>query len=194
MNDHRAFRYDLAGHLSANLNAFDLEPPEEMHVRLAVDDNVFRDQAARNLAYIIDRGRADALHVAAHFSFDQRGAAGHGGAAQVALRRDMNLALSFDRAAEARGDLVIPQVDMRAAFRAEARGGRRTDFMFRLAVEALDLGVVVLGPKPFDLLAQRRIGRGAGLDALFLRPHPNLLFRDGGREVRAALAAHRALR
>ena len=123
MNDDRAFRHDFARHAPANLDGLHLDAPEEMHVRFPIDDDVLRDQAARNLADEIDRGGADALHIPAHLAFNQGGAAGHRRAAQVALRRNVNLTLGLDRAAEARGDLVIPQVDVRAAFRTKTRRG-----------------------------------------------------------------------
>ncbi len=82
---------------------------------------MFRRQPSGNLADEIDRGRAEAMHVAAHFTFDQRGAAGYAAAAEIAFRGQMDLAVRSNRAAEARGDLVIAQVDVLAALRANRR-------------------------------------------------------------------------
>ena len=196
MDDDGPFRDDLARHPAANFDRLDLDPSEKMDVRFAVDDHILGDEAPGNLADVIDRRGADAVHVTAHLSFNERGAAGDGRAAQVAFRRDVDLALRLDRAAEARGDLVIPQVNVRAASRAKCRGRRGTDFVLRLAIKALDLGAVMLVPQAFDFLKERRIGgRGSrSFHTLLFRPQLDLdLRRRRGSEMRAALAAHRAL-
>ena len=193
MNYDRAFRHDLARHSAANLDGFHLDAPEEMHVRFAIDHDVVSDQPAGNFSDVIDGRGPEAIHVAAHLSFDHRRATSHGGAAEIAFRRDMDLALGLDRTTEACGDFVIPQIDVGTALRAETRRRRGTDLVLRLALEAFDFGIVVFVPKPFDLLQKRRIARARGrFDALFFRPEPDLVLRRRGREVRAALAAHRA--
>ena len=90
-----------------------------MHVRFAIDHHLVRGQAAGNFANVVNGRSAEAIHVATHFSFDERGTAGHSGAAQVALRSNVDFALGLDRAAEARRYFVIPQIDVRAALRAK---------------------------------------------------------------------------
>ena len=56
--------------------------------------------------------------------------------------------------------------------------------MLRLAIEALDLGVVVLGPQTLDLLAKGRItGRGGRFDALFFCSKADLLLGRGGGKM-----------
>ena len=52
----------------------------------------------------------------------------------------------------------------------------------------------MLVPKSFELLPERRIASRHGrFDTLFFWPQPDFLLRRRGREMRAALAAHRAL-
>src|SRR2546423_9243196 len=164
-----------------------------MHVRFPIDHDVLGNQASGDLADAINGRRAPAIHVAAHLAFDERGAASHCRAAQVALRRDVDFPLSLDRAAEAGRNFVTAQVDMRAALRAETRGRRGTDFVFRLAIEAFDLRTVEFPPKSFELLQERVAHRDRGVDPLLFWPEPDFVLGRRGREMRAALAAHRAL-
>ena len=113
---------------------------------------------ARDLAAKIDRGRAEAMQVAAHFPFDQRGAADHAAAAQIPFRGEMNFAVGANRAAEARRDLVIAQVDVLAALRANRRGRGGTDFLRGLAIETFDDRAGGACSKAFEFLENDVIG------------------------------------
>ena len=132
------------------------------------------------------------MHIAAHFSFDQSGAAANARARKIALRCEMNFAVRANGAAETRGDFVIAQINVRAALRADRRGGGRTDLLFRFAIETLDDGAVVLVPETFHLSEERWVGRKR-LDRFLFGVEPHHLLWHRGREMRAALAAHRAL-
>ncbi len=79
---------------------------------------MLRREPSGDLAGEIDRGRTKALQIAAQFTFDQRRAARHVAAAEIAFRGQMDLPVGLNRAAEARGDFVVAQIDMLAAFRA----------------------------------------------------------------------------
>src|SRR5437764_972010 len=98
------------------------------------------------------------MHVAAHFSLAQGGAAANARAGKITLRGQMNFAVRANGAAETRGDFVIAQIDVRAALRTNRRGGGRTDLLFRFAIETLDDGVVVLVPETFHLSEEGWIG------------------------------------
>src|SRR5450432_1380700 len=104
----------------------------------------------------------------------------------------MYLTVSSNRAAKTRGDLVIAQVDVLAAFGTNRRGGGGADFLRGLAIKTLDDRAVVLAPKAFKLLENRRIG--VSLHGLGFGPKPHFQLWSRRREMRAALAAHRALR
>ena len=109
----------MPSHPASDLDALDLNAPEEMDVRFAVDDDVVRGEAAGNFPDEIDRGCADAIHVAAHFPFDEGRAAGHHRAAEIAFRGDVNLALGLDGPAKAGRDFIMAQVDVGTALRAK---------------------------------------------------------------------------
>src|ERR1700674_2647106 len=104
----------------------------------------------------------------------------------------MDFAVGANGAAETRCNLVIAQIDMGAALRTNRRGRGGTDFLFRFAIETLDDRPVVLGPETFQFSEDRRIVRNRLYWFLFGVKPPHLLG-NRGREMRAALAAHRAL-
>jgi len=153
---------------------------------------VFRRELSGNLAGKIDRGRAEAMQIAAQFTFDQRRAAGHGTAAEIPFRGQMDFAVGSNRTAEARGDFVIAQINVLAALRANRRGRGGTDFLRGLAIKTLDDRAVVLVPKAFQLSQKGRISNG--LDRFAFRAEPHFQLRSRRHKMRAALAAHCALR
>src|SRR6266481_4545448 len=104
----------------------------------------------------------------------------------------MYLAMCSNRTAEARGDLIIAQIHVLAALRANRRGCSRADLLRGSAIKALDDRTVVLGPKAFQFSENRRIGHGRG--RLVFGTEPHLHLRSRRHKMRAALTAHRALR
>src|SRR5437588_7348563 len=151
MNDDGRVGHDLSAHPASNLDALHADLPEKLHVGFPLHQNVLGRQASRNLADVIYRRGAGTMHVAAHFSFDQGGAAANARAREIALRGQMDCAMRANGAAETRGDFVIAQIDVRAALRADRRGGRGTNLLFRFAIETFDDGAVVLAPETFQL-------------------------------------------
>ena len=191
MNNDRSIRDDLTCHPATDFDALDSNPPEELDDRFPIHQNVLRRESARDLAGEIDRGPAQALQIAAQFAFDQRSTTRHVAAAKIPLGGQMDLAVCSNRAAEARANFVIAQINVLAALGTNRRVGGRTDFLRGLAIKALDDRAVMLGPKPFQLSKKRHIGHG--LDGLVLRAKAHLHLRSQGHEMRATLTAHSAL-
>src|SRR4051812_21437418 len=129
---------------------------------------MFGRQASRNFAAKIDRSRAETMEVAPQLPFDQSGPAGNAAAAEIALGREMDFAVRPNRAAEARGDFIIAQVDVLAALRANRRGRGGADLLRGLTIEALDDGAMMLAPESFQFPKKRRIRDG--FDHLLFRP------------------------
>ena len=50
VNNDRAFGHDFTRHVAANFDALDADAPEELHIRFALDQNMFRGQPAGNFA------------------------------------------------------------------------------------------------------------------------------------------------
>ena len=153
---------EYTGHAATNLNAFDLEAPEEMDVRFAIDHNPLRHQASRNFADEINRRRADAFHVAAQFSFDDGRVTDHARAAEIALGSQMDVAASPNRPAETGGDFVIAQIDMRTAAGAVGRRCLIADFVFALTLETRNEAIAMSTPNRFEFSMEGHFFRGSG--------------------------------
>ena len=149
MNNDRSFSDDFAGHPAADFDALDSNPPEELDDRFPIHQDVLRREPAGDLAGEIDRGPAEAMQIAAQFAFDQRSTTRHVAAAKIPLGGQMDLAVCSNRAAEARADFVIAQINVLAALWTNRRVRGRTDFLRGLAIKALDDCAVVLAPKSF---------------------------------------------
>ena len=179
------------GHPAADFDALDSNPPEELDDRFPLHQNMLRRQPAGDFAGEIDRGPAEAMQIAAQFTFDQRSTTRHVAAAKIPLGGQMDLAVCSNRATEARGNFVIAQINVLAALWTNGRVRGRTDFLRGFAIKALDDCTVMLGPKPFELSQKGLIGNG--LAGLVFRAKAHLHLRSQRHEMRATLAAHGAL-
>ena len=149
MNNDCSFRNDFACHTAADFDALDSNPPEELDDRFPLHQNMLRRQPAGDFAGEIDRGPAEAMQIAAQFTFDQRSTTRHVAAAKIPLGGQMDLAVCSNRAAEARANFVIAQINVLAALWTNGRVRGRTDFLRGFAIKALDDCAVMLAPKPF---------------------------------------------
>ena len=163
MNRHVRFRYDFAQHPSFDLNTGDADSPEELDVRFAFYDHVLRSQPSRDLPDEVDGRGPGTLQIAAQFSFDQGGTTNYVRAAEIPFGSKMQVAARANASAEAGGDFVIAQIDVRAASRAICRCGRVTDFMFSLAFEARDAATSLPIPKAFRFPKTGGLRRGRRL-------------------------------
>ena len=117
MKQHSGGGYHFPDHVDANVDALDSNRTEELDVRLSLNQKMTRTQATRNLAGKINRRGFGALQIAAQLPFDVGRAAEDVATAQIATRRDMNIAVGADGAAKARRDFIIPQIEMRTTLR-----------------------------------------------------------------------------
>lgn len=78
------------------------------------------------------------MQVATQPAFYQGRSTNHATAAQIAFSGEMDVATRSNRSAESAGDLVIAEIDMRAASGADCRRRRPADLLFPLTFEALD--------------------------------------------------------
>jgi len=92
------------------------------------------------------------VEVASQFAFDQSRSADYAAAAQIALGREMYIAASPYRPAEAAADFVITEIDVSAAGRANGRRRRAADLLFSLALKTLDHRGALPFPKIFKFL------------------------------------------
>ena len=87
------------------------------------------------------------MQIAAQFAFYQGGPANHATAAQIAFGCEMHVATRSNRSAESAGDLVIAEINMGAACRADCRRRRAADLLFPLTFETLDNRAALPLPK-----------------------------------------------
>ena len=110
-------------------------------------------------------------------------------AAQIAFRGEMHVATPSNRSAESAGDLVIAEIDMRAASGADCRRRRAADLLFPFTFEALDNRAALPFPKILKPVKDGRIPRRG---RFFFYPQLQAGFRCKWGKVTTALATDRA--
>ncbi|MEY2601672.1 MAG: hypothetical protein QOJ36_991 [Verrucomicrobiota bacterium] len=80
----------------------------------------------------------------------------------------MDVAASPNRPAEAGGDFVIAEIDVRAAAGTIARCRLIADFVFALAFETRNEAIALPGPNIFQLSMERQFFRRSRVDFKFL--------------------------
>lgn len=83
----------------------------------------------------------------------------HAGAAEVALVGQVNVTTGANRPAEAGGDFVIAQVDVRAATGTVRGRSLIADFVFSFAFEAGDDAIAPVAPNVLELAMKRNFSR-----------------------------------
>jgi hypothetical protein len=122
-----------------------------MDIGFAFDHDSARAQAPGDFAREIDGGRIVAMQIAAQPPFDDGATANDAAAGQVAFGGQMHVAAGPNGTAEAAGDFIIAQINVRAAPGAN-RGGRRAgDLLFAFAFETFDQKAALPFPKIFKL-------------------------------------------
>ncbi len=87
------------------------------------------------------------MQTAAQLAFYQGRSTNHTTTAQISFGREMDVATRSNRSAESAGDLVIAEINMRAASGANCRRRRTADLLFALTFETLDNRVALPLPK-----------------------------------------------
>src|SRR4029453_13873409 len=122
-------------------------------------------------------------------TFDQGRSTNHATAAQISFSGEMDVATCSNCPAESTGDLIIAEIDMRAATGADGRRRRTADLLFSLTFEALDNRAALPFPK---ILKPVKDGRILWRGRFFLSPHLQAGFRRKLGKVTTALATDRA--
>ena len=129
------------------------------------------------------------MQVATQPAFDQGRSTNHAAAAQIAFSGEMDVATRSNRPAESAGDLVIAEIDMRAASGADCRRRRAADLLLPLTFEALDNRAALPFPKTLKPAKDGRIRRRG---RVFFCPQLQARFRCRLGKVTTALATDRA--
>ena len=129
------------------------------------------------------------MQVATQPAFDQGRSTNHAAAAQIAFSGEMDVATRSNRPAESAGDLVIAEIDMRAASGADCRRRRAADLLLPLTFEALDNRAALPFPKTLKPVKDGRIRR-RGRVFFCMQLQDGLRCKLG--KVMTALAADRA--
>jgi hypothetical protein len=162
-----------------------------MNIGFALDDDVARADAPGNLARKVNRGGI-AMQIAAQPPFDESRPANDAAAGQIAFCGQMHISACANCPAEPAGDLVVAQINMRAARRTDRRRGRTANLLFAFTFKALDNSAALPFPeilKSADDGGIRWRGR-----CFFADPQLQAGFRRKRRKVPTALAANRAFR
>ncbi len=199
MNHDNSFGSYFASHVATNLDAFDADPAEKLDLGFPLNQHMLGREAAWDLPGVVDGGGPGTMKVAAELALDQSRATHDTAAAQIPPGGDVHLALRADRAAEAGGDFVVAEIEMRAALRANRGAGGTRDLLLRFAIEAFDDRILLLTPQSLKPLQQRPpLCRGRGFVLACLRgmnwSQPDLGLPNSRRECGATLPAHCALR
>jgi len=142
----------LSNHVAFDFDAASSHAAETLHIRLALDDDLPSHESARKFADKINRGRLRADQIAAQFSLDQGRLTSHARAAEIAFAGEMNITARANTAAKTGCNLVVAQVDVRAARRTICRYGRFADFVLSLALKTFDGQAARLAPGTAKLL------------------------------------------
>ncbi len=129
------------------------------------------------------------MQIAAQFAFNQGRPANHATAAQIGLGHEMHIATRSNRSAESAGDLVIAEINVRAASRADCRRRCAADLLFSLTFETLDNRAALPFPKILKPVKEGRILRRG---RLFFYTQLQAGFRRKWRKVATALPTDRA--
>ena len=129
------------------------------------------------------------MQVATQPAFNQGRSTNHAAAAQIAFSGEMHVPTRSNRSAESAVDLVIAEIDMRAASGADCRRRRATDLLFPLTFEALDNRAASPFPK---ILKPVKDGRILRRGSFFFCPQLQAGFRRKRGKVTTALATDRA--
>ena len=96
------------------------------------------------------------MQVATQPAFYQGRSTNDAAAAQIALSGEMHVTTRSNRSAESAGNLVIAEIDMRAASGADCRRRRAADLLFPLTFETLDNRAALPFPKILKPVQDRR--------------------------------------
>ena len=129
------------------------------------------------------------MQIAAQFAFYQGRPANHATAAEIAFGCEMHVATRSNRSAESAGDLVIAEINMGAACRADCRRRRAADLLFPLTFETLDNRAALPFPK---ILKPVKDGRILRRRRFFFYTQLQTGLRRKWRKVTAALPTDRA--
>jgi hypothetical protein len=157
VNRYGRFGNDFTRHSSLDFDTRDADAAEKLNVRLPFHDNVLRAQASWDFSDETDRGWSGTLQIASQFSFDQRGPANYTGAAEIAFGGEMKIAARANASTEVRRDLVIAQINVRAAPRAVCRCCRIADLVFALAFKTRNDTAPLPIPKTLDSSETERL-------------------------------------
>ena len=129
------------------------------------------------------------MQVATQPAFYQGRSTNHTTTAQIAFGREMHVATRSSRSAESAGDLVIAEINMGAACRADCRRRRAADLLFPLTFETLDNRAALPFPK---ILKPVKDGRILWRGRFFFCPQLQAGLRCKWGKVTTALATDRA--
>src|SRR4030095_16439435 len=129
------------------------------------------------------------MQVATQPAFDQGRSTNHATAAQISFSGEMDVATCSNRSAESTGDLIVAEIDMRAATGADCRRRRAADPLFPLTFEALDNPAALPFPK---ILKPVKDGRIRWRGRFFFCPQLQAGFRCRLGKITTALATDRA--
>jgi len=129
------------------------------------------------------------MQVATQPAFYQGRSTNDAAAAQIALSGEMHVTTRSNRSAESAGNLVIAEIDMRAASGADCRRRRAADLLFPLTFETFDNRAALPFPK---ILKPVKDGRMLRRGRFFFYTQLQAGLRRKWRKVTAALATDRA--
>jgi len=94
---------------------FGADSSETVNIGLPIDYDTSRADTAGDLACEVDRRGVVAMQVTAQPALDQCGLANHTATAEVPFAREMNVSSCSNGATEPAGDLVVAEINVRAA-------------------------------------------------------------------------------
>src|SRR5438105_3344449 len=153
---------NLGRHSALDVDVGDPHSPKTLNVGFTLDDYLLSPDSAWNFPDQIDRHQILAFKVAAQFSFDDGRVTDYARATEIALGGEVDVTAGPNGAAEAGDDLVITQIDMRAAAGAIGRCCLIADFMFAFALETGNEAIALPAPDCFQLSMQRHFFRSSG--------------------------------
>ena len=86
-----------------------------MNIGFALDDDAPRADSSRNFPCEVDRSSVIAMQIASESALNEGAPTNHTAAAQIAFACEMYISSCPNRTAETAGDLVVAQINVRAA-------------------------------------------------------------------------------
>src|SRR5438874_11036579 len=115
------------------------------------------------------------MQIAAQPAFNQSGLALHATAGKIAFAEKVHITARANASTEPAGDLVIAQINMRAAGRADCRRRCARNLLFAFTFETLDNAAGLLLPKILEYPKDRQ--ESLRRRRMFVRPQLKARFR-----------------